>query len=651
MAKVIGIDLGTTNSAMAIMEAGEPQIVENAEGRRTTPSVVAFNSKTDERFVGELARRQAITNPENTVYSAKRFIGRRFDDASVQADVKNVSFKLGELDGGDAGIVLNGKTSTPAEVSAMILRKLKDDAEAKLGEPVTQAVITVPAYFNDGQREATKIAGQIAGLEVLRIINEPTAASLAYGLDKEGERTIAVYDLGGGTFDVTILQLGEGVFEVKSTNGDTHLGGDDFDLSLVDYLADEFKKENLIDLRDDVSAHQRLRVESERAKVELSSVASTEINLPFISADSSGPKHLQSTLTRAKLEELTSALIERTAAPTKSALKDAGISPGEIDEVVLVGGMTRMPAVIEMVTKLFGKEPNRSINPDEVVAVGAAIQAGVLQGDVKDVLLLDVTPLSVGIETLGGVRTALIERNTTIPTSKTETFTTAADNQSSVEIHIVQGEREMAGDNTSIGRFNLDGILPAPRGVPQVAVTFDIDADGILKVSAKDNGTGKEQHITITGRSGMDDAEVERLVKEAEENAEADKSKREGVETRNAGESAVFQAEKILKDEGDKIPDEIKSDVVAKVEAVKESLADEAADTTVIAAVTEELQTALQAVGQAVYEANQAAGGEEATVEGGDQAPEDDKDDAADSGSESDDDDEEDTVEGEFREV
>jgi molecular chaperone DnaK len=648
MAKVIGIDLGTTNSAMAIMEAGEPQIVENAEGRRTTPSVVAFNSKTDERFVGELARRQAITNPENTVYSAKRFIGRRFDDASVQADVKNVSFKLGELDGGDAGIVLNGKTSTPAEVSAMILRKLKDDAEAKLGEPVTQAVITVPAYFNDGQREATKIAGQIAGLEVLRIINEPTAASLAYGLDKEGERTIAVYDLGGGTFDVTILQLGEGVFEVKSTNGDTHLGGDDFDLSLVEYLADEFKKENLIDLRDDVSAHQRLRVESERAKVELSSVASTEINLPFISADSSGPKHLQSTLTRAKLEELTSALIERTSAPTRSALKDAGIAPGEIDEVVLVGGMTRMPAVIEMVTKLFGKEPNRSINPDEVVAVGAAIQAGVLQGDVKDVLLLDVTPLSVGIETLGGVRTALIERNTTIPTSKTETFTTAADNQSSVEIHIVQGEREMAGDNTSIGRFNLDGILPAPRGVPQIAVTFDIDADGILKVSAKDNGTGKEQHITITGRSGMDDAEVERLVKEAEENAEADKSKREGVETRNAGESAVFQAEKILKDEGDKVPEEIKSDVEAKVEAVKESLADETAETTVIAAVTEELQTALQAIGQAVYEANQAAGGEEATVEGGDQAPEDDNADSADSDSE---DDGDDTVEGEFREV
>ena len=648
MAKVIGIDLGTTNSAMAVMDGGEATIVENAEGRRTTPSVVAFNSKTDERFVGELARRQAITNPENTVYSAKRFIGRRFDDDSVQADVKNVSFKLGKLDGGDAGIILNGKVSPPAEVSAMVLRKLKEDAEAKLGEPVTQAVITVPAYFNDGQREATKIAGQIAGLEVLRIINEPTAASLAYGLDKEGERTIAVYDLGGGTFDVTILALGEGVFEVKSTNGDTHLGGDDFDLNLVDYLADEFKKENLIDLRHDVSAHQRLRVESERAKIELSSVASTEINLPFISADASGPKHLQSTLTRAKLEELTSALISRTSGPTKAALKDAGVAPGEIDEVVLVGGMTRMPAVIEMVTKLFGKEPNRTINPDEVVAVGAAIQAGVLQGDVKDVLLLDVTPLSVGIETLGGVRTALIERNTTIPTSKTETFTTAADNQSSVEIHIVQGEREMAGDNTSIGRFNLDGILPSPRGVPQVAVTFDIDADGILKVSAKDNGTGKEQHITITGRSGMDDAEVERLIKEAEDNAEADKAKREGIETRNAAESAVFQAEKILKDDGDKIPDEIKTDVEAKVAAVKDTLAEEAGETSAIAAATEELQTALQAVGQAVYEANQAAGGEEATVEGGDQSEDDGDEDAGDSDSDADDDD---TVEGEFREV
>ncbi len=635
MAKVIGIDLGTTNSAMAVMEAGEPRIIENAEGRRTTPSVVAFNTKTNERFVGELARRQAITNPENTVYSAKRFIGRRFDDASVQADVKSVSFKIDKLDNGDAGVVLNGKTSPPAEVSAMVLRKLKEDAEAKLGESVDQAVITVPAYFNDGQREATKIAGQIAGLEVLRIINEPTAASLAYGLDKEGERTIAVYDLGGGTFDVTILGLGEGVFEVKSTNGDTHLGGDDFDLVIVDFLAEEFKKENLIDLRDDASAHQRLRVEAERAKIELSTVASTEINLPFISADASGPKHLQSTLTRAKLEELTSALVERTVTPTKAALKDAGVGTGEIDEIVLVGGMTRMPSVIEKVTQLFGKEPNRSINPDEVVAVGAAIQAGVLQGDVKDVLLLDVTPLTVGIETLGGVRTALIERNTTIPTSKTETFTTAADNQSSVEIHIVQGEREMANDNTSIGRFNLDGILPAQRGVPQIEVTFDIDADGILKVSAKDKGTGKEQHITITGRSGLSDDEVDRLVKEAEENAEADKAKREAVETRNAAESAVFQAEKIIADDGDKIPGDIKSDVETKVQAVKDVLANESAELSEISTASEELQVALQAVGQAVYEANQAAG-----EEGGEPGP--------DGGASSDDDD---TVEGEFREV
>jgi len=640
MAKAIGIDLGTTNSAMAVMQAGEPEIIENKEGRRTTPSVVAVNPKTGERFVGELARRQAITNPENTVYSVKRFIGRRFDDPSVQEDVSRISFKLTAGSSGDTAVVFNDKPQSPPEIAAMILRKLKEDAETKLGESVDRAVITVPAYFDDSQREATKIAGEIAGLEVLRIINEPTAAALAYGLEGKGDQTIAVYDFGGGTFDVTILQIGDGVFEVKSTNGDTHLGGDDLDLSIVDWAANEFEADNGIDLRKDAAALQRLRVEGERAKIELSTVSQTELNLPFITADATGPKHLTMTLTRAKLEQLVGALVQRTVGPTEAALKDAGVKTSEIDEVILVGGTTRMPAVVAKVAELFGKEPHQGVNPDEVVAIGAAIQAGVLEGDVKDVLLLDVTPLTMGIETLGGVMTVLIQRNTTIPTSKSEVFSTAADNQASVEIHVLQGERGMATENTSIGRFMLDGILPAPRGVPQVEVTFDIDADGILNVSASDKATNREQHITITGRSGLSQEEIERAVRDAEENAEEDQKRREAVETRNAADSSVFGAEKLLEEQGENVPAEAKTEVDAIIVQLKELLADEESSTEDLAAKTNELQTALQAIGQAAYAAAGAAGPEGGPEggPGGEDGGDDDEDDGE-------------TVEGEFREV
>ena len=639
MAKAIGIDLGTTNSAMAVMQAGEPEIIENKEGRRTTPSVVAVNPKTGERFVGELARRQAITNAENTVYSVKRFIGRRFDDPSVKEDTKRISFKLSAAPSGDVSVIFNDKPQSPPEISAMILRKLKEDAETKLGGVVDKAVITVPAYFDDSQREATKVAGEIAGLEVLRIINEPTAAALAYGLEGKGDQTIAVYDFGGGTFDVTILQIGDGVFEVKSTNGDTHLGGDDLDMTVVDWAANEFQSTNGIDLRSDPAALQRLRVEGERAKIELSTVTQTELNLPFITADATGPKHLTMTLTRAKLEQLVGSLIERTVDPTLNALKDANMTASDIDEVILVGGTTRMPMVVAKVKELFGKDPHQGVNPDEVVAIGAAIQAGVLEGDVKDVLLLDVTPLTMGIETMGGVMDTLITRNTTIPTSQSKVYSTAVDSQLSVEIHVLQGERSMVTENTSIGRFILDGILPAPRGVPQIEVKFDIDADGILSVTAMDKATNREQHITITGRSGLSAEEIERAVRDAEDHAEEDQKRREAVETRNAADSSVFAAEKLLQEQGDNIPEDVKTEVDAVVVRLKELLADEESTTETLAATTNELQTTLQKIGQAAYTQPGAPSGSES-------GPADDEN-AGDAG----DDDDGETVDGEFREV
>ena len=631
MAKVIGIDLGTTNSVVAVMEAGEPTVLDNSEGSRLTPSVVAV-TKSGERLVGQVAKRQAVTNPENTIYSIKRLMGRKYDDPEVQRTLKNVPYKITRAANGDVRVTMGGREYSPPEISAMILQKLKTDAEAKLGERITQAVITVPAYFNDTQRQATKDAGKIAGLDVLRIINEPTAASLAYGLDKKKDETIAVYDLGGGTFDISILQLGEGVFEVKSTNGDTHLGGDDFDQRVIDWLADEFRKEQGIDLRSDRMALQRLKEAAERAKIELSSSLQTEINLPFITADASGPKHLVMTLTRSKLEQLVAELIERTRGPVMKALEDAGIRASDINEVVLVGGQTRMPAVIDLVRKIFGKEPHKGVNPDEVVAVGAAIQAGVLKGDVKDVLLLDVTPLSLGVETMGGVMTRLIERNTTIPSRKSEVFSTAADNQPAVDIHVLQGERELARDNKSLGHFQLEGIAPAPRGIPQIEVTFDIDANGILNVSARDKATGREQKITITASSGLSQQEIDRMVRDAETHAQEDRQRKEEIELRNRADSLAYQAERTLQDVGDKVSAGVRSEVEDKVKAVRDALSSN--DVNRMRSAADDLERAMQRIGQDVYgQAGAGAAGPDGTQGGS--TP------GSDSG----------TVEGEYREV
>ncbi len=626
MGRIVGIDLGTTNSVVAVMEGGEPTVIPSAEGSRLFPSVVAVNPKTGERMVGLVAKRQAITNPENTIFSIKRFMGRKYNEPSVQRDIELVPYKVTAAPNGDVRVIMGGREYSPPEISAMILQKIKQDAEAYLGEPVTQAVITVPAYFNDSQRQATKDAGRIAGLEVLRIINEPTASALAYGLDKKKDEIIAVYDLGGGTFDISILELGDGVFEVKSTNGDTHLGGDDFDQRIIDWLAEEFKREHGIDLREDRMALQRLKEAAERAKIELSTVMETEINLPFITADASGPKHLVMRLTRSKLEQLVGDLIERTLGPCRQALLDAKLRPEDVDEVILVGGQTRMPAVQEAVRRFFGKEPHKGVNPDEVVAIGAAIQAGVLGGQVKDVLLLDVTPLTLGIETLGGVMTPLIERNTTIPTRKSQIFSTAADGQTQVEIHVLQGERPMAADNKSLGRFILDGIPPAPRGVPQIEVTFDIDADGILHVSARDKATGREQRITITASSGLTEEEIKRMIREAEQFAEEDRRRKEEVEARNNADSTIYQAEKLLREYGDKVPADLRADVERKIEAARSAM--QGRDVARIRQATQELGEALQRLGAAMYQAagpstagggtgaGPSSGGEEEVVDG-----------------------------------
>ncbi len=600
MGRIIGIDLGTTNSVCAVMEGGEPTVVPSAEGSRLFPSVVAVNPKTGERIVGQAARRQAVTNPENTIFSIKRFMGRKFNDPAVQEAMKRLPYKVVEAPNGDVRVIMGGKEYSPPEISAMILQKIKQDAEAYLGETITQAVITVPAYFDETQRQATKDAGRIAGLEVLRILNEPTASALAYGLDKKKDERIAVYDFGGGTFDISILDVGEGVFEVKATNGDTFLGGDDFDQRIIDWLADEFRKQEGIDLRQDRLALQRLKEAAEKAKIELSSVLQTEINLPFITADATGPKHLQMTLTRAKLESLVADLIQRSLPPCERALKDAGYSTAQINEVVLVGGQTRMPAMQEAVRKFFGREPHKGVNPDEVVAIGAAIQAGVLGGEVKDVLLLDVTPLTLSIETLGGVATPIIERNTTIPVRKSQVFSTATDGQTQVEIHVVQGERPMAADNKTLGRFTLDGIPPAPRGVPQIEVSFDIDADGILHVSAKDKATGREQKITIKPSSGLSKQEIERMVSEARSHEAEDKRRKEEAEARNMADSMVYSAEKSLRDLGAKVPGEVRSEVESKIATVRSAL--QGGNIDAIRNATRELSESVQKIGATMYE-------------------------------------------------